>query len=385
MSQEEQPQIQLNPPNDPLALPRNEPTIQTILQDPTTTSTSKIDALAQARGWCRPDPENHFILTAYLAGTLSAIETAEILATPIEETYTSADAGALFWETESTARACRPLCSAEEVEEFWGEPVSMCEPDPALRWQGGSTTEGGLGRLWLGLVHASRETEWSGDDDGEGQMMKLVRFVQTLKGRPDPPLPAGATPALLNNWLYQTGGLWSDLTLLGPNVRESWNDAPGGTMGFSELEVKAWERENAFVALLTVTGTADFLNYGVWAMRDALEGGIAQMRQLRCTPEFKAELLEVTLGVVGVWLSIAGEEFYYRRSVETVEDVAVVDSGVLSAWRSSSEVSDARWRFWKRRLAKFAQDGKVSALSRSHAVRAVEEMRRIEEAHDELQ
>lgn len=167
-------------------------------------------------------------------------------------------------------------------------------------------------------------------------------------------------------------------------MRESWNDAPGGTMGFTALETKAWERENAFVAHLTATGTANYLNYGIWAMRDALEGGIARMNQLRCTPEFKAKQLEVTLGVVVVWLSIAGTEMY-PQIVETAESGLVMENGMVAAWRTSTEVSDIRWSFWKRRLATIAQDENLSALSRSHAVRAGEEMQRLEEAHGEMQ
>jgi len=257
----------------------------------------------------------------------------------------------------------------------------MCEPDPDTAVKYRVSTEGGLGRLWFSLMHACRKTPWAGE--GSGQLMMLVKLVQTLKCRPNPPMPEGATLALLNDWVWESGQLWSNLTLLGPNARDSWNDAPGGTMGFTEPEIKAWERQNAYVAYLTATDTADFLNYGVWAMRDALEGGIAQIRELRRTPEMRAKQLEVTLGVVVVWLSIAGKEMY-QWSVETAEPVGAVDSGVLNAWRTSSEISDARWGYWKRRLAKFARDEKVSALSRSHAVRAGAEMQRLEEAYEEM-
>ena len=155
-------------------------------------------------------------------------------------------------------------------------------------------------------------------------------------------------------------------------------------MGFTVPEVKAWERENAFVAHLTATGTVDYLNYGIWAMRAALEGGIAQNNQVRYTPEFKAREVESTLGVIVVWLSIAGKDMR-QRSVETVEPGQVMENGMVAAWRTLSEISDVRWRFWKRRLAKIARDEKVSAVSRSHAVRAGEEMQRLEEAHEEMQ
>lgn len=155
-------------------------------------------------------------------------------------------------------------------------------------------------------------------------------------------------------------------------------------MGFTAPEIKAWERENAFVAHLTATGTADYLNYGVWAMHAALEGGIAQNKQVRYTPEFKAREVESTLGVIVVWLSIAGRQLY-QRSVETTEPGPVIENGSVSAWRTSSEISDVRWGFWKQRLAEIAQDENVSVLSRSHANKAGEEMHRLEEAHGEMQ
>ena len=367
-----------DPANDPHAVPRNESTVQHILNTVENES-AQLDAVCEARGWQRIDVEQRDILDAYLAGTISLEDTAERLAAPIDESYTSADAGYQYWDMEMTARACRPQCTPDEVTKYWGEPVAMCEPDPAL--QHAVSTEGGLWGLWFGLMHAARKLPWEGEESG--QLVKLVRLVQTLKARPNPPLPEGSPPALLNNWVWGSGALWSDLTLLGPAARESWNDAPGGTMGFTAVEVKAWERQNAYVAHLTAIGTADFLLYGIWAMRDALEGGIARMREMRRTPEMKAMQLEVTLGIIVVWLSISGEEMY-RRSFETVEAVENVDSGVLDAWRAWGEISNVRWSYWKKRLGKFARDEKVSALARSHAARASEEMQQLEDAYEEM-
>jgi hypothetical protein len=376
----EQAQHAYDPAKDPLAVPRNDAAVQHILNTITDES-EQLDAITEARGAYHIDKEFRDTLDAYLAGDTSLEATAETLAALIDESYTSADNGTMLWEMEMQARACRPLCTPDEVLEFWGEPVAMCEPDPVAKHN--FSTEGGLWSLWLGLDHASKKTPWTGDDSG--RMLKLVQLVQALKRRSNPPLPEAATPALRNNWVWRSGKLWSDLTLLGPSMRESWNDAPGGTMGFTEVEVKAWERENAFVAHLTATGTACYLSYGLWAMRDALEGGIAQIRQLRWTPEMKKKLFEVTLGVVVVWMSIAGKDIFKSGIETTVEPAALVDSGVMSMGRTSTEISDTRWSFWKKRLAQFACDKKISALSRSHAVRAGEEMQRLEEAYGEIQ
>jgi len=372
----EQAQYVYDPAKDPHTVPRNEAAVQNILNTISDQS-EQLDAITEARGVWRVDKEVPDIVSAYLTDDTSLEATAERLAAPIEESYMSADDGAMLWEMEMTARACRPLCiSRDELLEFWGEPVAMCEPDPSGDQY--NSTAGRLSRLWLGLDHVSKKTPWA--DDESGRMLKLVRLVQTLKIRPNPPLPEATTPALRNDWVWKTGKLWSDLTLLGPSMCDSWNDAPGGTMGFTEVEVKAWERENAFVAHLTATGTACYINYGLWAMRDALEGGIARINQLRWTPKMKEKLFEVTLGVIVVWLSIAGKEIYQSGIETTVGPAALEESEVLPTGRTSTEIS---WVLWKKRLAKYTQDEKLSALSRSYAVRASMEMQRLEEAYGE--
>lgn len=364
-----------DPANDPLAIPRNEKRVQHILNT-VSDETEQVDAICEARGWSRIDKNGRGTLNAYLAGTMSVSDTVSRMAVPIDSAYTSADHGRAFWDAEHTARGVRQAYGPEEAEiaeQDWGRPVAMCEPGPLPAGQ--FTTEGELWGLYFSIIHASRKTTWRGQGT---QMLKLVELVKALKSHSDPPQPENMTPALRNDWIWKSGKLWSNLVMLGPSARESWNDHPGGTMGFTLPEVRAWENENAFVAHLTAEGIADFMTYGIWAMRDALEGGIARDQQMRNTEEMKARRIEVTLGVIVVWLHIAGEAMYGRACQEqpATESLTTLSKDIDASWERSTELSVRRWRFWKARLQTIA-DANMEGMSSSHAALALRLMRRI--------
>jgi hypothetical protein len=333
-----------DPASDPWAVPRNSAQVEHILAT-VTDKNEQIDAICKARG----------------IGRVNA------------EYYTSADHGYILWEVEATARYQRPLCNQDEILEFCGEPVAMCEPDPAKRPQ--RTLEGQLWILYFGIIHAARKQDWAAED---GRMSALVKLVQALQARPNPSPPENATPALHKHWIYAAGALWSDLCMLGPSAAESYSDAPGGTMGFTDAETRAWENENAFFAYLTATGTADFMVYGVRAMRDALEGGIARQNQVRMTQEFKAMWIDIELGVIVVWLEIAGEETFarVRQLEETREPEVLMGNGMSKDW--GNEPTAARWTFWKMRLAKLPTDDARSEAAKDNATRALQRMQQIE-------
>jgi hypothetical protein len=153
------------------------------------------------------------------------------------------------------------------------------------------------------------------------------------------------------------------------------SEAPGGKMGFTDVEAWMWENENALFAMLTAAGTVDFMSYGVWAMRDALEGGIARRNQVRMTREFKAEWVDVTLGVVCVWLVCAGEEMYAHGRCWGEAEV-VMENGMSMEWKD--EPTAARWYSWKKRLGKISCDEVRSEKARSCATRALKRMQDIE-------
>lgn len=241
-----------NPPpdEDPLAVPRNTPTVTKIL---TTLPNPKdqIDAISAARNWYQIDAPTQNILESYLSGTTTTNQAVHNLAIPIEETYTTADHGRAFWHAEVTARGARQAFESDEAERFWGLPVQMCEPDPSAG--GWESTEGQLWRLYLGILHAARKVPVS-DEQGR---MKLVRLVQALKARPEPARPEGMTTALRNDWVWSSGRIWSNLLMLGPSWAESRDCCPGGLAGYTVPEANAWEGVLAFVDRLKDTGTAD--------------------------------------------------------------------------------------------------------------------------------
>lgn len=358
--------------NDPLLVPCNTPRVKHILAT-VTDKNEQIDAICAARGCIQIDATLRDVLDVYLDGNVPVNDTVDLLAPPIEEAYSSADQGYLLWDAEDTARHMRPLCAtADESLRSWGLPVSMCEPDPERRPLG-SSLESRLWVLWFGVIHASRKLDWTGEDN---RMTALVALVHALQIRPDPPAPANATPAFFNHCVVRApGALWSKLCMLGPSAAEMQSEAPGGKMGFTDVEARAWENENAMFAMLTAAGTVDFMGYGVWAMRDALEGGIARRNQVMMTKEFKAEWVDITLGVVCVWLGCAGEEMYARGRCWGEAEV-VMENGMSMEWKD--EPTAARWEFWKMRLGKSSCDDVRSEKARSCAIRALERMQDIE-------
>jgi hypothetical protein len=255
----------------------------------------------------------------------------------------------------------------------------MCEPDPkrvALR-----RLENQLRELYLAIIHISRKRDWAA---GDGRMAALVRLVQALKTRPDPPAPDNATWFSRKHWACSNGALWSELCMLDRCATESYRDAPGagGTMGFTHAETRAWENENAFFALLTATGTGEFMHFGIQAPGAALEGGIAREYEFRfwMTEEFTAKWIEVTLRVVVVCLEIVGEGTYvrvrFREEAEEEELVEFVASGM--PLEREGQPSAARWRFWKRALGKIARNDGCGEACRGDATRALDRMLHVE-------
>jgi hypothetical protein len=75
--------VNYDPTKDPSAMAQNSAQVEHIL----TTITNKndqIDAICEARGWKHVNTELRDVLDSYLDGTLSADETLDLLATPIE-------------------------------------------------------------------------------------------------------------------------------------------------------------------------------------------------------------------------------------------------------------------------------------------------------------
>ncbi|KAI1745278.1 hypothetical protein F4680DRAFT_455586 [Xylaria scruposa] len=335
-----------------------------IEQNNTLNKSSKIDAMATLSPWVSA---NMAIINAYVSGDVDASTTTAKLAGPIEEAYSTADHGMALYNEEMVARNQRAHWSPEEALEKWGPEQDVPKPGPEIASL--PSTEGQLWGLWYAVLHAAKRIPWTDD----AQQNKLLDLVKMLKTRPDPPPPSPMTAPLKRNWIWESGKLWSNLSMLGPSVRESWNDACGYGSGWTDTEQQAWTNVNAFVARLTASETADFDNYAVWALSGALEEEI-QHSSLHHDASDPTQL-GLLLTVASVWIQIAGKHLYERHLGEEESgqgdvEVDLATRGTLPWTRSS--FSNARWTFWRRRFAQEAQNQDLSGKVRDFAAKSAE-------------
>ncbi|KAK6085166.1 hypothetical protein SCUP515_00984 [Seiridium cupressi] len=330
---------------------------------------SKIDAMAKSRGWFSADTA---LLDAYLAGDVDAPATVSKLAEPIEEAYSSADHGAALYNEEMVARNQRTFWSPEEALERWGPEQDF--PKPNEETANLPSAESELWSLWYGILHAAKRIPWT----DEAQQNKLLDLVKAIKAGPDPPPPSPMTVALKKNWIWQSGTLWSSLTMLGPSARESWNDACGYGSGWTTTEQHAWTNVNAFVARLTASETSNFEAYAIWALRDALEAEIEHGSLHHDASDLTQ--LGLLLTVASVWIHVAGKHLYERHSGEEKSgqvdvEVDLAARGKTLPWAQPTNgpaFVDARWDFWRRRFAQEGQNEKLSEEVRELAAKSAE-------------
>ncbi|KAI1114908.1 hypothetical protein F5Y14DRAFT_412409, partial [Nemania sp. NC0429] len=340
-----------------------EPEAHDTLEEP-----SRIDAMAESSPWF---PATIAILNDYVAGDVDAPTTAARLAKPIEEAYSTADHGVALYNEEMVARNQRTHLSPEEALEKWGPEQDI--PKPSSETACLPSTEGQLWELWYAVVHAAKRIPWT----DEARQNKLLDLVKAFKARPDPPPPSPMTTPLRRNWIWESGMLWSNLSLLGPSIRESWNNACGYGSGWTDTEQHAWTNVNAFVARLTASETADFDNYAVWALSGALEDEI-QNNSLSYDTSGPIQL-GLLLTVASVWIQIAGKHLYERHvnkeesgPVDVKVDLAT--RGTFPWTRSLDKPSFciARWNFWRGRFAQEAQNQDLSERVRELAAKSAE-------------
>lgn len=281
----------------------------------------QIDAIAKATNWFRPGLHGpHWptarVIDAYLSNNINVDEAVDQLATPIEQAYTAALNG--------------------------------------KRDRSDTSTECGLWDLYYGILHAAKQSPW--DPSSSHNQDKLLELVQGLKARPDPISPDHVLSyGLANDWVFQDRCLWSNLTLLGPAARETWNDSCGCGAGCTEPEVQAWCNVNAFVARLTKAKVRDFYTYGMWAMRDAVEGG---NRGTRSVVDERGVKIEFRIALV--WLKVVGREMWERScegsaQMEEVEMEVPLDvdvRGKKCPWAAAGALMllRSRWNYWRRRF-----------------------------------
>lgn len=347
------------PITEPHISTRTRLAIERALEDNPDDEPAQVDEIAKIRRYFMGDGRGVGMVDACMDGTIDVQETVRQIAEPIERAYSTADGGRLFVYEEEVARNQRTFHSPEKAIEMWGpeeniEKLQARVTDPA----DAPSVEGELWDLYYTILHASKKVPWS---DVVAQQ-KLVDLLAAIKARPDPQRPANMTTALKRNWIYEWGELWSDLIILGPAGRETWNDSPGCGAGWEVPEISAWVNVNAFVARFTVQEVCNFGIYGSWALQEALEEKIEAHPGHHCTPPSTIYKAEVLFKVAAVWIRLAGRYMHDHLGKES--DGCEEENTQL--W------SRSQWERWQGRFEEEAEkvqySSEVTRISKECAV-----------------
>lgn len=127
-------------------------------------------------------------------------------------------------------------------------------------------------------------------------------------------------------------------------------------------EVPQRINESIFAARLTYFQVCDFSLYGLWALREALEGEMSW-----CT----AGPLERTVPIAHAWILHAGEFL-----VQLDDDRGSLARGG-SLWTGRNGFGKERWLFWTQRLEELSSDSQLSTHTRGLAKEAADRMERL--------
>ncbi|RGP63924.1 hypothetical protein FSPOR_8251 [Fusarium sporotrichioides] len=336
---------------------------------------AKIDQLAKFRRWFSGDTP---ILNQFLEGTLTVAEAVDIIAKPIDEAYSTADFGHQYLEQERCARTQRGFHSPEKALELWGPEEDYPEPEEKL--DPSKSTEAQLWQLWFSILHAAKRIPFA----DEAQQEKLVDLVKAFKARPNPPLPEPMTIPLKRSWIWQSDKLWTDLSVLGISVSETFNDVCGCGAGWLWPEQRACENLFAFMARLTSNGI-DLSRIGVSCV-DALERTPSPGYRPFPTPPI-SEILSYDVTCAALWTIMAGKEVYSGYpNTRDERDIQVVDRIIglrdnelpwnrsLKKYKGRARWETARKEFARRRFEEESRNNDLSSEVRELAVKAAQAM-----------
>ncbi len=147
---------------------------------------------------------------------------------------------------------------------------------------------------------------------------------------------------------------WSELVPLGMLIRELWNTSGPGR--------EDWTTINAFAARLTAAGVLDLDNFGIWAMRTALE-----------TDDKSNQDVGSQVSAAAAWIEYAGKRMY-DLSLHDAKGSQATRGG--PKWEGAAGYSVARWNYWKDKFRelKESDSGNLSGIG----VRAARKMEDIE-------
>ncbi|KAM0296048.1 hypothetical protein ACHAPM_010557 [Fusarium culmorum] len=336
---------------------------------------AKIDKLAKIRKWFSGDT---LVLDRYLGGSLTLAETVDTIAKPIDVSYSSADFGQKYHEEEMCARTQRGFYSPEKALELWGPEEDY--PEPQEEWDPSKSTESQLWKLWLSILHAAKRIPFTDETHQE----KLVDLVKAFKARSNPPPPEPMTIPLKRSWIWESGVLWTDLTVLGISVSETFNDVCGCGAGWLWPEQRACENLHAFLARLTSNGI-NLSRIGVSCV-NALEQTPSPGYRPFPTPPI-SEVLSYDVTCAALWTIIAGKEVYsVYPDTRDERDIQVVDKIIglrdnklpwkrsLNKYKGRARWETARKEFARRQFEEESRNEELSVQVRELAAKAAQAM-----------
>ncbi|EWG55405.1 hypothetical protein FVEG_13412 [Fusarium verticillioides 7600] len=351
--------------------------VKAIAGDDTLDFAAKIDCLAEIRNWFCADTT---IVDQYMSDELSTASAVDILAKPIDEAYSTANAGTEYFRQERVARIQRKYHSPENALQLWGHEQDWPEPDNERDHS--ENAEMLLWNLWYAILHTAKKIHFS----DEARQRKVVDLVRAFKARPNPPEPVPMTIPLKRNWVWELGTVWSDLIILGASIAEMRNDSCGCGAGWTWPEQQAEQNLNAFYARLTASGVANIHVQGEICAVDALER-VPTPWYRRVSPPPDHEILSHYVTCAALWTIIAGKAVYARyphtrdeRDIEVVDRILELKGNELPWNRSRKKYKGrARWEtarreFARRRFEAECQNKELSLDVRELAGRAAKAM-----------
>ncbi|PHH74198.1 hypothetical protein CDD80_3246 [Ophiocordyceps camponoti-rufipedis] len=164
--------------------------------------------------------------------------------------------------------------------------------------------------------------------------------------------------------------VWSELPMLGPCMRDAWNlrPKPDGS-DKDNAAILEWTSLNSFAARMFGADLQPWVNLAIWELRAALEEA----------PPSTTTARDAAIATVCEWIAHARHQLHRQgrqpRSLDAMEERALQPGKLFEGGQSG--LSDARWRFWRERLAELGPDA-GSAELRDRAKTAVAQMEELE-------
>ncbi|KAI1665776.1 DUF3632 domain containing protein [Pyrenophora tritici-repentis] len=137
-------------------------------------------------------------------------------------------------------------------------------------------------------------------------------------------------PTTFEVWGKQAA--WKELPLLGPVIRESWDD---------ERHAEPFNI-NAFAARLTAAGLIDLSVYAIWTLRSVLEDSVPD--------QIYSKSGDKGCKAAAAWFIYAGKVLYAFCKEGKTYDGRVAEQGSDVVGEDWNGYNERRWRLWIERL-----------------------------------